>query len=75
VPINMHETFGDAIIYRFNGELTYINSLAHVERLKRLNYEHTILSLKHTYYLDLDGLDALKDIIEDLQARGKYFTI
>jgi SulP family sulfate permease len=74
--INMHETFHDTIIYRFNGELTYINSLAHVERLKRLNYENTILSLKHTFYLDLDGLDALEEITEDLTARGStvYFT-
>jgi len=68
--INMHETFSDTIIYRFNGELTYINSLAHVERLKRLNYENTVLSLKHTFYLDLDGLDALEEMMEDLVARG-----
>jgi len=67
---NMQETFTDTIIYRFNGELTYINSLAHVERLKQINYEYTILSLKHTFYLDLDGLDALEEIIEDLKARG-----
>jgi len=73
--INMHETFHDTIIYRFNGELTYINSLAHVERLKRLNYENTILSLKHTFYLDLDGLDALEEIIGDLTARGSTVYI
>jgi len=75
VNINMHETFHDTIIYRFTGELTYINSLAHVERLKRLNYENTILSLKHTFYVDLDGLDALEEILEDLTARGSTVYI
>jgi len=73
--INMHETFSDTIIYRFNGELTYINSLAHVERMKRLNYENTILSLKHTFYIDLDGLDSLEEILEDLTARGSTVYI
>ena len=72
---NMHETFTDTIIYRFNGELTYINSLAHVERLKQINYENTVLSLKHTFYLDLDGLDALEEIIKDLTARGRYHIV
>lgn len=70
--INMQEGFSDTIIYRFNGELTYINSLAHVERLKRLNYENIVLSLKHTFYLDLDGLDALEEMIEDLETKGKH---
>ncbi len=68
----MHETFSDTIIYRFSGELTYINSRAHIERLKRLNYEHTVLSLKHTFYLDMDGLDALEEVLEDLTARGIF---
>lgn len=62
----------DLIVYRFAGQMTYINAHAHLEMLGHIDEHVTtvILSLRSLFYIDLDGLDRLKDIVEMLEARG-----
>jgi sulfate permease, SulP family len=60
-----HESFDDTLVYRITGNLTYVNSLAHVARLERLSsthYQHVILSLRFVHFIDLDGALALKQM-------------
>lgn len=68
------EEFGDTIVYRVTGQLTYVNSIAHVKRIKKLakdheGLKHVILSLRHLWYADLDGVDALQDMISALESK------
>jgi MFS superfamily sulfate permease-like transporter len=57
----------DSVIYRIVGDLTYISAITHQQRLHRFHpSKHVILSLRYCYYIDLDGLDALEESIEEL---------
>jgi MFS superfamily sulfate permease-like transporter len=46
------EDGGDTLIYRIIGQLTYINSIAHVHRIKRLvkqeQFKNVIVSLQRS---------------------------
>ena len=68
----------DTILYSFKGLLCYINSEAHVERFhKSLNgYKNVILRFRSVYYMDLDGAEALDEIIKLIENQGKnvYLT-
>jgi SulP family sulfate permease len=64
------EVKGDAVVYRFAGELTYINAKSHIERLQRIRTDKAlILNFKNLFYIDVDGLEALEEIFEDLEHR------
>lgn len=56
---------GDTLVYRIPGDLTYLNAPSHTDRSKKIpeRYKTVILSLRHLFYLDLDGLDALTDMV------------
>eukprot|EP01102_Stenamoeba_stenopodia_P010569 TRINITY_DN3204_c0_g2_i2.p1 TRINITY_DN3204_c0_g2~~TRINITY_DN3204_c0_g2_i2.p1 ORF type:complete len:642 (-),score=144.96 TRINITY_DN3204_c0_g2_i2:212-2137(-) len=56
---------GDTLVYRIPGDLTYLNAPSHIDRSKKIpdRYKTVILSLRHLFYLDLDGLDALSDMV------------
>lgn len=61
---------GEVLVYRFAGILTYVNSLSHIENVERIKGPHTvILSFRHLFYIDLDGLDALEEIVEILEEK------
>lgn len=68
---------GDIVVYRFSGELTYINAQAHLGAVACINGDAkaVVLSFRNLYYIDIDGLDALQEIIETLQAKGKEVYI
>lgn len=67
------KAFGDTIVYRIPGELTYLNAPTHLARVKKLGHEYStvILALRYVFYVDVDGLDALGDMVHDLEANGK----
>jgi len=73
--IPLSEEFGTTLVYRFTGQLTYVNASAHIARLKKLtNGERSkiktvILALRYLCYIDLDGIDALKEIVQLLEDR------
>lgn len=67
---------GDILVYRIAGQLTYVNSQSHIEMVRQLKHAKTvILSLRNLFYIDVDGLDSLGEIVEELQGRGKQVFI
>jgi len=65
---------GNTIIYRVAGQLSYINALNHVLRVKKIAIQQTsiqyaILALQSLVFIDLDGVDALKEMIEVLEKK------
>lgn len=83
--VTVHETKAEAqqelsnahtnniLVYRFKGKLVYLNSQGHLQRFKTdfSDYSGIILVLSDLYFIDLDGVDALGDIIELIQSRGQ----
>lgn len=70
VSLEDEEISGNAIIYRFAGELTYINAKAHIEKLQHVTSDKAlVLNFRNLFYVDTDGMEALDEIIEDLEHR------
>jgi len=67
------KAFGDTLVYRIPGELTYLNAPSHLERARRIagQYNTVILALRYLFYLDIDGLDALGDMVKDFESHDK----
>lgn len=67
----------DVLVYSIKGILSYINGQSHVVRFhKNLNgYKQVIIRMRDVYYIDLDGVEALEEIIETIQAQGKQVLI
>ncbi len=62
----------DLVVYKISGTLTYINMPAHLEAIKKItNNEYVIISLRHAFYADLDGIEYLKELIEELKRNNK----
>lgn len=67
----------DTFIYAFKGQLAYINGQAHLARFENqsIPYKNIILNFKDTYFIDLDGIDTLDEIIVLLTAQKKKVFI
>jgi len=65
------------LIYTFKGKLSYINSQAHVVRFASdlQEYGTIILNLREVYFIDIDGIDALDEIIEVAHKNHKEIYI
>lgn len=61
------------LLYTFKGKLCYINGRAHVTRFETnlVKYNTIILRLREVYFIDMDGIEALDEIIELLESRGQ----
>ena len=58
----------DIVVYKISGTLTYINMPAHLEAVQKIKHnKYVILSLRHSFYADIDGIDYLGEIIELLK--------
>lgn len=59
------------IVYRFAGELIYINAQSHMTTLEQINGDTraVVFSLRNLYFIDMDGSDMLAEIIDDLQSK------
>lgn len=62
----------DLVVYRLAGQMTYINAQSHVETLAKLSnsVNTVILSLRNLFYVDMDGLEQLDEILENLRRRN-----
>lgn len=67
------EENADVLLYSIKGKLCYINSRAHIARFETnlKKYKHIILRLREVYFMDMDGVEALDEIISLIQARGQ----
>lgn len=64
---------GDILLYSIQGKLSYINSRAHVMRFEEnlVKYKIIILRLREVYFMDLDGAEALDEMIRIIEKRGQ----
>ncbi|MEI6480346.1 MAG: SulP family inorganic anion transporter [bacterium] len=63
---------GTMLIYRFVGELNYMNAERHKEYVHGINGDHyVVFNFKNLFYIDMDGLDALDEMVYELESRGK----
>jgi len=65
------------VIYRVSGQLTYINGFSHRTRLTTsfADAEFYIISLRYVYFIDVDGLEVLLDMMEDLERMHKHVVV
>lgn len=62
----------DIVVYKISGTLTYINMPAHLEAARKIKKnKYVIISLRHSFYADVDGIDYLGEIIELLKANNE----
>jgi SulP family sulfate permease len=63
----------DILLYSFEGKLAYINSRAHISRFEGdlSKYKYIILRFRSAYFIDLDGAEALDEILEITKKRGQ----
>lgn len=71
------EESGDVALYSIRGKLVYINSRAHVARFEQnlLKYKVIILRLRGVYFIDLDGAEALDEIISIILQRNQQVCL
>ncbi len=66
----------DLIVYKISGTLTYINMPAHLEVAKKIKgNNYVIISLRHSFYADTDGIDYLGEIITLLKENNSHILI
>lgn len=63
----------DILLYSIKGKLAYINSRAHINRFAGDlgKYKIVIIRLRSVYFIDLDGAEALDEIINLIQQKGQ----
>ncbi len=67
------EEDADVLLYSFRDKLCYINNRAHLKRFEEnlIKYKTIILRLREVHFVDTDGLEALDEIINIVEARGQ----
>ncbi len=65
----------DVAVYRFAGELTYFNGRSHEDSMKKIKAGTLVLSLRNLFYIDLDGLETLEEIVKEEEASGRTVLI
>jgi SulP family sulfate permease len=64
------------VVYRITGQLTYVNGAGHKSRIMLFNdCECLILSLRYLFFVDLDGLDSLAEVIAHFEHEKKLVLI
>lgn len=67
----------DVLLYSFKGRVTYINAKAHLSRFENnmVKYKIVILRFREVYYLDLDGIETIDEIIGICKKRGQKIIL
>lgn len=73
--IDQHEA--DTLVYSIKGKLAYINSYSHITRFesKPIEYTNVLIDLEDLFFIDLDGIEALEEIIYILKKQNKIVLI
>jgi len=73
------EEYGDILVFRLPGDLTYLNSAAAVQRAKTIahktDYKYIVISLRYLYYLDADGIDSLGEIMHEFEGHAERLIL
>lgn len=61
----IRETNGDTLIYLIPSQLNFLNAGTHIDRIKKIvpKYKIVIFALRFLFHIDLDGIDALEEMI------------
>jgi SulP family sulfate permease len=75
--LEIEEQQSDFSLYSIAGKLCYVNSRAHVARFETNFRKHKriILRLREVYFIDIDGVDAIDEIIDVVEERGQKILI
>lgn len=68
---------GDVLVYRFAGQLTYVNTQSHLNNISKINggTRVVILSFRNLFFIDMDGVAAVKEMVDILEGKGKKVVI
>lgn len=64
---------GDTVVYRFAGQLTYVNAESHMGNVGKISDEAktVVFSFRNLFFFDMDGLESIKEMIETMKTKGK----
>jgi SulP family sulfate permease len=67
----------DVLVYTFKGKLSYLNSQSHVVRFETdfNTYHNVILNMEDVFFIDIDGIDAIDEIIEIMLKKNKKVAL
>lgn len=70
-------TTTEILIYKFKGKLSYLNTQGHILRFENelQKYAQIILCFREIYFIDLDGADAISEIIATAHQRSQTVLI
>lgn len=65
------------LVYSIKGQLAYFNAAAHIHRFESElnNFENIVIRLRELYFIDIDGIEALDEIIEINKSKGKQVFV
>jgi len=68
---------GDTLVYSIKGQLLHLNTLNHLTRFESgLNgYKNIIIRLRELYFIDVDGVECISEIIEDCKKQKRKIVI
>ena len=74
--MNGKKIAADVAVYRFAGQLSYLNASSHAETLEKLTgVESLILSFRNLFFADVDGIEVLGEIVESLERKNQNLYI
>ncbi|HSG98746.1 MAG TPA: SulP family inorganic anion transporter [candidate division Zixibacteria bacterium] len=66
----------DITVYEISGTLTYVNMPAHLKAAEKIRgNKYVIISMRHAFYADSDGIDYLTELIETLKRNNEHILI
>jgi len=67
----------DVLLYSFQGSLCYVNSRSHIARFEAnlKKYKSIILRLREVHFIDIDGVEAIDEIINIIESRGQQVLL
>lgn len=65
------------LVYSIKGQLAYFNAAAHIHRFETdlRNFTNVVIRMRELYYIDIDGIEALDEIVELVESKGKEVVI
>jgi SulP family sulfate permease len=74
---NAAKDHGDALVYRFAGQLTYVNAQSHMGNVNNISdgTKFVIFSFRNLFFFDMDGLETIREMVETLKIKGKKVYI
>lgn len=70
---NNTKDHGDTVVYRFAGQLTYVNAQSHMGNINAISddVKAVVFSFRNLFFFDMDGLEIIKEMIETMEGKGK----